>query len=159
MKHNEDLLIEELKDLLCKEAPSEAAFARAYVEFPEEYSEEADEKIAGIPVEGVVALLGPVVLPWLIEIAKKIIKDIGEEIYKKILKSGVDSLFAKILKIFSKQKKAEIKAGKKEDTIIAITNALIKAGWDAGAAGAKAEEVWKHGESLGRKMIENIRDD
>ena len=155
MNDYHEIIIEELEKLLKEESPDEVAYAKAYVNYPEDYFKRPGEKIAGIPIPGEFNLLGPVILPWLIGISMVVARDLGSAIYKKIIDKSITALFDKISKILKKKKDTKINITTKEDTIIEITKALIKAGWNAGEAGKKAEEVWRYGENLGKRFIEN----
>jgi hypothetical protein len=143
------VLTEELEELLDAEAPREADSAGAYVESPDAFRGQGGEQIAGVPGAGAIELVGPVLLQWVGAVAFAVCVDLGKEPAKQALKD-VWGWFAGLFR-----EGQEIPTvTKKQDTLAAITAALIRAGWDAEKAGATAERVWAQGQRAGQKLAE-----
>lgn len=142
----QEILIESLEELLDQEAPDEADSAALYVKHPEQFQTgRSDERAFGIPGGGFAMLVGPLLMCWVVEVAKWFL----EELAKKGTQTIAVSTFTYLKrKVFGPPN--EVK--RKEETILAITAALVKAGWNAKKAGATAEKVWQTGIQTGQRL-------
>ncbi|MFY0565027.1 hypothetical protein ACN28E_14400 [Archangium lansingense] len=143
----EEILIEEVERLLDDVAPNEADTAALYVETPESFLQKgSDERAFGIPGAGFANLVGPVLVGFLVLIAKSFI----EHVVKKGTETAATSFLARLMRAFRLAPAPE--AVGREKTVATITTALIEAGWDAGKAGTTAEKVWSSGVSAGQRL-------
>jgi hypothetical protein len=143
----EEILIEEVERLLDDVAPNEADTAALYVESPESFLQKgSDERAFGIPGAGFAMLVGPMLVSFVVMIAKAFI----EHVVKKGTETAATSFLARLMRAFRLAPAPEDVP--KEKTVAAITTALIEAGWDAGRAGNTAEKVWLSGVSAGQRL-------
>lgn len=143
----EELLIEEMERLLDDVAPNEADTAALYVTTPESFLQKgSDERAFGIPGAGFATLVGPVLVGFVVMIARTFV----EHLVKKGTETAANSLLARLMRVLRLAPAPEVP--RKEKTVVAITTALIEAGWDAGRAGETAEKVWQSGVSFGQRL-------
>ncbi|OJT23821.1 hypothetical protein BO221_17800 [Archangium sp. Cb G35] len=143
----EEILIEEVELLLDDVAPNEADTAALYVESPGSFLDKgSDERAFGIPGAGFASLVGPILVGFVVMIAKSFI----ENVVKKGTETAATSFLARLMRVFRLEPATG--APLKEKTVKAITSALIDAGWDAGRAGETAEKVWRSGISAGERL-------
>lgn len=144
----EDILIEEVERLLDDLAPNEADAAALYVEAPENFQRKgSDEKAFGIPGSGFANLMGPMLVSFVVMIAKAFVD--------RLVKKGGDTVASLLLERLRRSFRLAPAAEtlRKEKTLATITVALIEAGWEAGRAGDAAEKVWMSGVGAGQRLV------
>jgi hypothetical protein len=142
----QEILIDELEKLLEEEAPKEVDSAALYVENPEQFQKKgADERAFGIPGSGFAFLAGPVLMTLVLQVAKMLL----EELTKKGAEVAAQSALGYVKrKLLGPPPEQQVKA----ETIAAITQALIQAGWNTKKAAATAEKVWRTGIQTSQRL-------
>lgn len=143
----QEILIEEVEQLMEDVAPNEADTAALYVETPESFlAKGSDERAFGIPGAGFAALVGPLLVKFVVLIAKSF----SEHLLNKGAETAATAFLARLMRAFRLGPTQE--PVRKEKTVATITTALIEAGWDAGRAGKAAEKVWQSGVTAGERL-------
>ena len=148
MEDSDHILVVEMEKLLDEVAPTEADLAGSYVVDQSTYERTAsEERKFGIPGAGLVTLVGPILLHFLVVIAM----DICSATRKKGAELIADQLFRRLS---AKLRSSLPKPKGKEETILAIVAALKTAGWDEPRAIKGANLAWESGLQTGRRFAQ-----
>ena len=142
----ETALIEELRALLARLVPDEAAWAPEYARTAG--SSGARERAFGIPGGGVELVLGAFLAQAVLEVAKSFVEALKKEGAERAAKAVIDWLAAKLGK-----KPPEVAKPTGEETLESIQRTLVRAGWSDRDAKLAAEETWLSGERTGQRLV------
>lgn len=148
MNEPEKILIEEMEKLLDRTSPNEVDLAALYVTDPKGFRASTPGEVPfGIPGAGVAMLVGPILLPFLAQIATNMLQAAEKKGSEALVAIASDYLNRKFKRLPRPAAKS------KDEVIAAVCSALTHAGWETSKAGAAADLVWQYGLETGRRMI------
>lgn len=134
----------EFTDLLRDLEPDESPFAAQFLDDWD--TGKSQEKAFGIPAGGMEILIGNLLAPFLIAIAREILEKVKDKAVEEGAEAGLEWIKSRF------KGKTLPKADSRAETVGDIVTALIKAGWSPSEAGRAAEKVWESGEKAARKL-------
>lgn len=147
-----DEMVQATQSFLEKFAESEADFAAIFVDDPEGMRRPIGEKVAGMPAVELAGIVGPIVVPFLSEIARAFLAKFQDKAIEKAADEAVGFLSKRVIgdAVGSKGKSAE-------DVRDALYQNLLRAGWAKSKAEQAAAELYQHGQSVARKTAERVK--
>jgi hypothetical protein len=141
------VLQEELRELLERISPDEAAWSKQYAE--DVGTRSASERAFGIAGGGTELVLGAFFAQVIVEVAKAVIEALKKEGADRVAKAALDWLTRKV----RDPGDVQIARLTKAETIGTVASALTRAGWNDVDAASAAQEVWQTGERTAGRLL------